>query len=347
MTPRLGYRPELDGVRAVAIGLVVGLHAVDWPRGGYLGVDLFFVLSGFLITTLLCEEWQANGRVDVLAFYARRALRLMPALVVFLAVVVIVSALRGSLHGRFLWGAVYGLTYTTDITSALGFRSPYGHLWSLGVEEQFYLVWPLVLLVLLRRRLSARAIAFGLVATAIGVGLVRYGLAPAHLRVRNDPAQVTRFDSVMIGCAVALLLRKPEPWQRLFRSPAFVLPAVTVAATLAFLAGSRYSVYRGATLGFSLLAGGMMMSTLTVPWLRWSLSRRPLVFLGRISYPLYLWHLQVIRWGSELGLPIRADIVIAIAIATTSYLTVERYFLALKRRRVPRATDTRPSLMAV
>jgi peptidoglycan/LPS O-acetylase OafA/YrhL len=156
---KLGYVPALDGIRAIAIALVVVVHATRRPPSGNLGVDLFFVLSGFLITTILLEERATRGHVPLSAFYRRRALRLVPALVVmlgcFLLVSTVLALVRGtSLHEPVL-GVAAGLGYFSNIVIAAGDRpfampSPIHHLWSLAEEEQFYLVWPLVLFVVLR-----------------------------------------------------------------------------------------------------------------------------------------------------------------------------------------------------
>src|SRR5207244_10258571 len=140
MPTRLGYRPSLDGIRGLAIASVVGFHAFGHPAGGYLGVDLFFVLSGFLITTLLLEERDEGGRVSLRAFYARRALRLLPGLVVMLATVVAVVVVRavanGDQHnlGRTLIFAAAGIGYATNIVlAASGNAAPsLAHLWSLA-----------------------------------------------------------------------------------------------------------------------------------------------------------------------------------------------------------------------
>src|SRR5436190_10898544 len=142
---RLGRRPALDGLRGIAIALVVGFHAFNWPRAGTLGVDLFFVLSGFLITTLLLEERNRTGKIDIAAFYTRRARRLLPALLVMLLPFLflgLVSAAAGSFRRPLFVGLGAAATYTSNIVvmhdqSAV----PAGlvHLWSLAAEEQFYL----------------------------------------------------------------------------------------------------------------------------------------------------------------------------------------------------------------
>src|SRR5688572_4557652 len=160
----LGYRPYLDGVRGVAILLVLVCHIPNLPlQGGFIGVDLFFVLSGFLITSLLLEEWRATGNVSLGAFYARRALRLVPALLLVLGAAVLLSELRESrTAANATWtSALMTLFYSANWFLAYGAypRKELSATWSLSVEEQFYLLWPLLLLVMLRLRCSRRTMA--------------------------------------------------------------------------------------------------------------------------------------------------------------------------------------------
>jgi peptidoglycan/LPS O-acetylase OafA/YrhL len=153
---RLGHVPALDGIRGLAIALVVSMHAFGFPAGGFIGVDLFFVLSGFLITTLLLEEVEATGRISLRDFYERRVRRLLPALLVLLIVYSVVEAARG----RSVLPAVAGLFYFSNFSNFLHLTAwrtnALDHLWSLAEEEQFYLVWPPILILLVRwRRLLA------------------------------------------------------------------------------------------------------------------------------------------------------------------------------------------------
>src|SRR5262245_51790762 len=147
-----GYHPALDGLRGVAI-LAVMIYHSGLGRGGYLGVDVFFALSGFLITTLLCDEYAATGTIAFRKFYARRALRLLPALVVFVAVWL--AVLYATLEPRF-WAFVtgFGLAVLFYVANWVGIwvlpLGVFGHTWSLAIEEQFYVLWPLVILAVVR-----------------------------------------------------------------------------------------------------------------------------------------------------------------------------------------------------
>ena len=157
----MAYQPALDGLRALAVLGVLLYHAgVSWAPGGFLGVDAFFVLSGFLITSLLVDEWRTRGRIDFGAFWARRARRLLPAL---LLVVIAVGAyavfvarpdelerIRGDELGSLLYVANWRQLFESSYFAKLATPSPLLHTWSLGIEEQWYLVWPLALVLMLR-----------------------------------------------------------------------------------------------------------------------------------------------------------------------------------------------------
>ncbi len=208
----LGHVPALDGLRGIAIALVLSVHVGDeFLPGGRLGVDLFFVLSGFLITSLLVTEWHATNAISLRAFYRRRALRLFPALFTMLGVYVLVaSALglsgRGDL-GSSLTAAGLGAFYVYNLAAGyFGFMSDgLGHLWSLGQEEQFYVLWPPVLLLALRRRARPRSLIAGLWALIVAllawrVWLVFGGASGARLYTPD-----THSDPILIGCLAGLL----------------------------------------------------------------------------------------------------------------------------------------------
>src|SRR5579875_1756575 len=168
---RLGRRPVLDGLRGVAILLVMLTHTSVLPNG-YVGVDLFFALSGLLITTLLYEEWDRCGRISLRRFYGRRARRLLPALGLLIVVALIVDMVCYPMTGwPFAKKALTSLLFVNNWIAATGHASDLGSLnptWSLAQEEQFYLVWPLVLVLLLRCRARPRLVA-AMLLVAIGL----------------------------------------------------------------------------------------------------------------------------------------------------------------------------------
>ena len=361
----LGYQPALDGLRALAITLVVCFHFFGLP-GGYLGVDLFFVLSGFLITTLLLEERARYHAISFGRFYLRRALRLFPALWVFLAAsLVIYAALGSGVRGQ-LKAVVLGLTYTTNLGVITGhWDGRFGHLWSLAVEEQFYLVWPLVLVLVLRtKRVSLRTFGLATAGAATVAMLARLTAEPAQLPFRIDSGSVTRFDSVLLGCAAGLLFASSAG--AVFRRAATSLPVVAVAvgicAWLVTTESETRSVYHGLTYVFSLAFAFVLVAVVKhedsprwTGWLRRPLTVPPLVFLGRISYAVYLWHLEVMIWCEQKELPQRigsgwthvVEIAGTLAVATASYYLVERWFLRRKWRLARTAShdvDVAPAL---
>jgi len=332
---RLGYVPALDGLRAVAIAGVVLYHGTGHPAGGWLGVDLFFVLSGFLITTLLLEEHRSHGRVDILGFYRRRARRLMPAL---LAVLVVVLAFTGS-----VFGVVAGLGYFSNVVQMGAPESTMPpaleHLWSLAAEEQFYLVWPLLLFVLLRARLGLAVVLVlaGVVFTTIrqfqlwGAGEVFWQ------RIAYGPD--TRSTAILVGCLLALLVSaRGAPGFR------FVQPVAVGLFAAFYIIDSESFVLSG----FPLLLFACVSAVLIVraldarSFLARALAVTPMVFLGRISYSLYLWHAPIfLLFGvsaTEKGLSLIPALVLSLVAATASYYFIELPFL---RRRAKPEIDER------
>src|SRR4051794_6026981 len=205
-TGRLGYLPALDGLRGVAVALVVSFHFWAFPSGGWLGVELFFVLSGFLITTLLLEEHDSLGTIRLLAFYTRRARRLLPALLVLLAAYSAIDVARGGqalgVVARF---GLYGANvYEAFWPGAAGRLVGLNHLWSLAQEEQFYLLWPAALLAVKRVRNPAALL------TILAAALMAYraGLLVAGAsEVRVFYAPDTNMSGLVLGSALAFQRR--------------------------------------------------------------------------------------------------------------------------------------------
>jgi peptidoglycan/LPS O-acetylase OafA/YrhL len=353
----LGYRPQLDGIRAIAVLAVMAFHAdvffSNEPSlpGGFLGVDVFFALSGFLITTILAEEWARRGGIDLLAFYARRALRLLPAVIVLLAAIVVYAhvVLNDSaahfLRRQALWTLVYVQNWNI-INTRPGVLFHLSHTWSLSIEEQFYLLWPLLLLGILTLRRSARA-AIVVVLTAAGASLVAMVVV-----TRSDPVHAfygteTRAQTLLFGAALGLaavfgkLPRSDRRW------PAAVGWFGAVALALSFAAVDGITSTDGPITVAGLASVALIFGVLCAPHtlLARALSTRVPVAIGRISYGLYLWHLPVFLvltprqtdftvWNTGLSFwPLLAVRVTAtFAVATASFVLVERPCLRLKRR---------------
>jgi peptidoglycan/LPS O-acetylase OafA/YrhL len=348
---RLGYRPALDGVRGLAILTVMLVHTgLPFASGGFLSVDVFFVLSGFLITSVLVEESGKTGAIDLRNFYVRRALRLLPALAVLLFALTIFSlrmpvpASAVEVRREILFTAFYVTNWALAF-GAMPAMGLLGHGWTLAIEEQFYFVWPVVLMLLLRARLSRQRIAV-LVAAAIAAGTL-YRVVLWQIGVPIDRLFFgfdTRCDSLLAGCLGALLVSLPgrdaaSPGVRLVQPAAFAAVAV-ILAMVATLSHDHPFMYAG---GFTLVAAAaavVLMAVVDAPGsvLARILASRPLVHAGHISYGLYLWHWPVFLyftpslhgWPETTGNVVRFGM--TIVMAELSAVLIEQPFLRLKKR---------------
>ncbi len=356
---RLGYRPALDGLRAIAVLAVMMGHAISSVApGGFSGVRLFFVLSGFLITTLLVEEWSDRSNVRLGAFYMRRALRLLPALFFLLIVYVIaVAVLEG--------GSAVGHLQSNVITIALyvanwkfvfqGHGGDLGHLWSLSVEEQFYFVWPIGL-VLMLRYLRPRTMLIVTAASAAASWILSESLALAargggsignvdSVRSATQRHAFYGTDAVayalLAGCLVALLrssgkLRQYTGYKQ-FVARAGIVGFVLYSCQVLFAPAPDIREIDLLVLTVGFLA--MILCAVDVPEspLTQILSLPPLRAIGRVSYGLYLWHFPILsllhRHQPHMGVPERTLVaaLLTTAITIVSYKLVEQPCLRLKR----------------
>jgi peptidoglycan/LPS O-acetylase OafA/YrhL len=346
-TRRFAYQPALDGLRALAVGSVIAYHLdAGVAHGGFLGVDAFFVLSGFLITSLLIGEWGQSRTINFAKFWVRRARRLLPALLLVLLAIAVYAAvsapatqldqLRGDGLATLFYGANWrfiasGQSYFTLFTAA----SPLRHMWSLAIEEQFYLVWPLVTFACLWAARGRR----WLLATVCVVGTVASALTMASLYQRADPSRAyygtdSRAQLLLVGCLLALVLARWSPTTARARTAVGVAGAVGVA--YCFFAWTQITdtapwMYRGGYLLFGLAVAAVIASAVQpgrFP-VRAALSIGPLVWVGRISYGLYLWHWPVIvicspdRTGLDGWELAVVRLALTFGIATLSYYLVE------------------------
>lgn len=337
----LGYRPGLDGLRTLTVGAVILNHAkFPWARGGGLGVDLFFVLSGFLITALLIEEHQRDGRVDLRAFWLRRYRRLAPALAMMLVVVVLVPMMIGG-PGPSARGLVAAATWTMNLWRSIlgvGF-GPIGHLWSLGIEEQFYLLWPVLLPLALRRFGRGRTAAF--VAAGVGASVLLMGAtadvtAPDRAYYGTD----TRAFGILLGCLLAFSWRPERARVDIGRAARGLVDVVGALALVAllwqFANRSEFDPWTYPS-GMLLVDACTLVLLVAATHPASTTSRRlgaPLLAaLGRRSYSLYLWHWPVIvftrpgvDWGLSGAVGLIARLVLIGALAELSYRFVEQPF---------------------
>jgi peptidoglycan/LPS O-acetylase OafA/YrhL len=325
--------PQLDGLRGLAVLLVVFAHAWDGvlpyhrqlvdgtsvrSGGGYFGVQLFFVLSGFLITGLLLQAVTRDGRVDFRAFYIRRARRLLPALLLVVSVYTayVLVTRTGVARASGLGSSLRALLYVENLDPLLtGIPSDgwLGHTWSLAVEEQFYLLWPLVLLC--GYRVWGRSGVAALAALAIVLTVVARHLF-VHVGLGDGNYFVMRWDALMLG---ALLAARPVR-----------LPRSAGAVGFLGLAASAFYLPAGQTWVFTLGAAVSGLAVCTAVQFRW-LAWRPLCYVGTISYGLYLWHVLLLRFGY----PPVPTVLVSVAAAALSFHLVERPFLRGRRPSAP------------
>jgi peptidoglycan/LPS O-acetylase OafA/YrhL len=342
--------PSLDGLRAFSFGLVFAAHVgLGYIVPGGFGVTVFFFLSGFLITTLMRLEWEKTGTVSLRNFYIRRALRILPPFYLVLAattVLTVLGVLRWQLDPRavraqFLHYANYWIVRHGD----LGFARGTGVYWSLAVEEHFYLLFPLLYLLMRKARATPLQQACVLLALCAGILVWRCVLvfvfrSPSD---RTYVASDTRFDSILFGCALAVLgnpvLDPPAKRDALWKFVLLPLGALALCGTFLFRDPRFRETLRYSIQGISLIP----VFVCAVRFPEWGamkiLNSRLVAFIGVLSYSLYLVH-QVIfmaledRLGATLGLAACAAIALALSVALAWLLqvTIEKPCARLRKR---------------
>ena len=336
---RLGYRPGLDGLRGVAVILVVLAHEALLRNAGAVGVNVFFVLSGFLITSLLLVEARDAGRIDLVAFYRRRAARLLPALFAVSLVVGIHLVLTDQPE-RLLPDVGGALSYVGNWLQIAGVKMVLtSHTWSLAVEEQFYLVWPLLMILLVRVPRAGWIVGALLVASLVWrFALVEvYDVSGARATRGLDSAA----SALLAGCALAYVVRARPT---LTTGPiGFLLGAGLIGLVVAMLAlrlGSAWNLELTA-LGTVLIISSIQATSGGV------LAFPPLVYIGRISYGIYLWHFPIIAW---LEAPVIVELAVVLGVSMLSFHLLEAPILRRFGRRadkpVPAAAPVGRSFLA-
>jgi peptidoglycan/LPS O-acetylase OafA/YrhL len=370
----------LDGLRGIAVLGVLLYHAgVSWAPGGFLGVEMFFVLSGFLITSLLVTEWERSTTIRMGAFWARRARRLLPALFCLVAAIGVYYAVAGPAQAvpDLKGDGISALTYFSNwhqivaganYFAATGPVSPLEHTWSLAIEEQFYLVWPIAVLAVLwlasrrgsadRRRplvlLLVLSLA-GAIASAIDVALMFDG---GHNLTRVYYGTDTRASGLLIGASLAIGLalvrrRRQQPGDAdvesgrrrridpgaLIAAAALIAFAATIAA-MALIGGATPWMYPYGLVGVDVAVVLLIVATVAHPQCAAAraLATRPLRALGTISYGLYLWHFPLFLWLNEETTGMSGATLLALRLAATLALSVASYVLIeqpIRQRRRP------------
>lgn len=343
------YMPGLDGLRALALIGVMSYHwGFDFAPGGFLGVSIFFVLSGYLITDILASQWRNYGRIDLKDFWYRRFRRLLPAMFTMLLIVVAwvtlfdhtrLSSLRGDVVGAVTYISNWQFIFQ-DISyfDAFGPPSPLGHMWSLAVEEQFYLLWPLIMLIGLYL-FPRRGQMFQFILVLAGISALAMGLI---YDPGSDPSRVyfgtdTRAFGLLIGSALAIV------WPS-YKRTSTTSPIVRISLDVVGITALLYVIYmmhNTDRYDATLYQGGMVILSLTVAVVVAVLAHpasllgkvmgiKPLRWIGVRSYGIYLWHYPVIILTSPNGSPIEnsalhtaLQIVASVILASLSWKYIE------------------------
>lgn len=311
---KLPYMPALTGLRGFSVLCVLIFHAnVHWLPGGFLGVDIFFVLSGFLITALLTLEFDHTRKIALKKFYMRRARRLLPALIV---VLLTFTTAMGIIHGTqgiadAIQESIVVLLYASNWTRALDWHAPQylGHTWSLSIEEQYYLLWPVFLLWMLRdRRLNPLKVALSIALTS---ALWRAWLASNGASIdRMYNGTDTRLDGLMLGACLGIAYARGmlSTWSNLLSSGLWQVCSLVALSLIALcLIGVRLwldmRLYYGLLHLFQWFAVALITTLLVTPQgvCNKFFHNQTMCWLGSISYGLYIWHFPIYRLIQDIG----------------------------------------------
>lgn len=343
------YRPALDGLRALAVLSVFIYHTgIGYLPGGFLGVDLFFVLSGYLITGLLLDQHSLNGSISLKQFWTRRIRRLFPAVLLLILAMSLYAAFFAEPNENYsirrdgLASLFYSANWWFILTSRSYFEqfsddSVFRHMWSLAIEEQFYFIWPIVVALLLRRFGSAKSVgAFSIVGLLASSALMQFWFqtaSPSRAYFGTD----ARIHELLVGAVGAILLRNPKVKDRLIKAPRAVSLVSTSSLLLILfmmlaITDQAPSYYQGFAVLFSLATMTLLLSMDIFPSLTQRLfSLKPMVSVGKISYGFYLWHWPIIvlfplQWLPS-GMPYKQLLVIAIELVLTLVISSVSYFV--------------------
>jgi peptidoglycan/LPS O-acetylase OafA/YrhL len=336
--------PSLDGLRAVSIAIVLAAHAAETQNlrfepyshalyaFGAFGVKVFFVISGFLITTLLLNEERKRGRISLGMFYFRRTFRIWPVAYAFILVIALMSAFGLTQIPKH--NLIYALTFTMNHVRNGAWVT--GHLWSLAVEEQFYLVWPLVFLLTGYRARVIACMSIVIAAPLLRIGTLIY--AP-DIYQAMESSLLYLGDAIAIGCLLALLagqLSKGERAKRFFESRWFFLVPIMAVAMYATLQSSLWPKFHlaiGNTISLLCIAATIWRVICWQDWATRILNSRVFVFVGILSYSLYVWQQIFLDETGRFWINrFPQNLVLAFLAAIFSYYVVETPFLRLRER---------------
>lgn len=349
------YLPSIDSLRALAVLAVIIYHVdVNYLPGGFLGVDLFFVLSGYLISSLIIKEYKKTGSVNLYNFYIRRARRLLPAVYFMITVGLVVMVLFNEVllrksHLDAIFGYIYSsnwwyMFHKLDYFDSFGAQSPFKHLWSLAIEEQFYMIFPLLFLLVNRKKKSKDGtyklnknflyVVLGLIIVSLIAHILLFDINNiSRIYFGTD----TRAFSLLVGVVGAILYpmerlhAKVTLQQNMIYSVVSLLSISTLITVMIYTSEYNTWLYRGgfllvAVLGLIVIISSGKQHTL----MSRLLSFKPVVFIGKISYSLYLWHFPVLVLTtpvSEIGNPniyfVILRVILTFVVAIVSYVFVE------------------------
>ena len=349
------YLPSIDSLRALAVLAVIIYHVdVNYLPGGFLGVDLFFVLSGYLISSLIIKEFRKTGTVNLYNFYIRRARRLLPAVYFMITVGLVVMVLFNEVllrksHLDAIFGYIYSsnwwyIFHKLDYFDSFGAQSPFKHLWSLAIEEQFYMIFPLLFLLVNRKKKSKDGtyklnknflyVVLGLILVSLIAHILLFDINNiSRIYFGTD----TRAFSLLVGVVGAILYpmerlhAKVTPQQNMIYSVVSLVSIATLITVMIYTSEYNTLLYRGgfllvAILGLIVIISSGKQHTL----MSRLLSFKPIVFIGKISYSLYLWHFPILVLTtpvSEIGNPniifVILRVILTFVLATASYVFVE------------------------